>query len=153
MAFATIKIWGHTLLPSGLNVTPTAAELQAAGFTSQSFQIWYGHPEIEYSIDTLDLINSEIKSYIAKRRLFTFKCENKYHNDTTVRDIATYYSDLSIFDKAYLYLDTNDYQFKITRTGNVQCCVPVELTSLTTEHKDEYGAKQIEFTLKGKKLL
>ena len=150
MAYYTIKIWGSNTLPSGLSTTPTAAELQAAGFSSQTFDVWYGNPEKEYSIETIDLINSEIVSYITKRNMFTFKCENKYHNDTTVRDINTYYSDLAIFDNKILFLDTGTYQFKFTRTGGVQCCIRVELTSITTEHKDEYGAAQIEFVLKGK---
>ena len=152
MAYATIKVWGSTFLPSNLSATPTAAELQAAGFTSQSFNIIYGHPEYEFKVDTVDLINSEIQSYIAKRNMFTFKCENKYHNDTNEHQISVYYADLGIFDKKILFLDPNDWQFSIRRAGDVKCCIRVELISISMEHKDEYGAKQIEFTLKGKKL-
>lgn len=150
MAYYTIKIWGSNSLLSTLSTTPTAAELKAAGFTSQSFDVWYGNPTKEYSIDTVDLINDEIISYITKRNVLTFKCENKYHNDTTQRDINVFYSDLAIFDYRYLFLDTNTYQFKFTRTGNEQCCIRVELASLTTEHKNEYGAAQIEFELRGR---
>ena len=150
MAYYTIKIWGASSLPSTLSATPTAAELQAAGFTSQSFDVWTGNPEKEYTISTIDLINDEIVSYIVKRNVFNFKCENKYHNDTTQRDINVFYADLGIFDYKYLFLDTGSYQFKFMRTGGEQCCIRVELSSLSTEHKDEYGAAQIEFTLKGR---